>query len=148
MEPSVACINLIKSFEGLSLRPYLDTARIPTIGYGTIKYPSGKRVTMQDSRITVSEAFSYLMNDVANFAKSIDKLVKVPLTQNQYDAIVSFTYNVGIGALKSSTLLRKLNVNPNDPSIRAEFRKWVRAAGLVIKGLQNRREKEANLYFS
>lgn len=148
MTPSTNCINLIKKFEGLRLRPYLDSARIPTIGYGTIKYPNGKRVTMQDAPITESEAFSYLMFDVTSFSKNMNRYITTShLSQNQYDALVSFTYNIGIGAFANSTLLRKVNHNPNDASIYNEFLKWKRAGGKVVQGLLNRRIMEAKFYF-
>ena len=141
-------IDLITSFEGLSLTPYLCPANVPTIGYGTTRYYNGIKVSMSDLPITKEKAVEYLMNDVHQFELSVDALAVDTITQNQFNALVSFAYNLGSGNLKSSTLLKKVNANPNDPGIRAEFGKWVSAGGKKLKGLIARREAEANLYFT
>jgi lysozyme len=75
-------------------------------------------------------------------------MVKKPLTQNQFNALVSFAYNVGTGAFSTSTLLKKVNANPNDLTIRNEFARWTRANGKIVNGLVNRRKKESDVYFS
>jgi lysozyme len=137
----------ITKHEGLSLKPYLCPAKIPTIGYGNCYYPDGKRVTLLDKQITKQEAFE-MFKEIANkFAKRVDELVKTELTQNQFNALVSFAYNVGTGNFASSTLLKKVNKNPNDLTIKAEFLRWNKAGGKVINGLTNRRIEEADLYF-
>jgi len=139
---------LITKFEGLRLKPYLCSAKIPTIGYGNTYYPDGKRVTLLDKDITKQEAFD-MFKEVANrFAKRVNELVITELTQNQFNSLVSFAYNVGTGNFSSSTLLKKVNKNPNDLTIKAEFLRWNKAGGKVINGLTNRRNEEADLYFS
>lgn len=139
---------LITKFEGLKLKPYLCSAKIPTIGYGNTYYPDGKRVTLLDKDITKKEAFD-MFKEVANrFAKRVDELVTSNLNQNQFNALVSFAYNVGTGNFASSTLLKKVNKNPNDLTIKDEFLRWNKAGGKVINGLTNRRNEEAILYFS
>lgn len=140
-------INLIKQFEGLKLKPYLCSAAVPTIGYGTTIYPNGKKVSLSDSLITEAQAEEYLANDLIYFEKQVDAFTTDAVNQNQFDALVSFAYNCGIGNLKSSTLLRKVNANPNDPSIATEFSKWTRATGKIVQGLVNRRQKEQEHYF-
>jgi lysozyme len=137
----------ITKHEGLKLKPYLCPAKIPTIGYGNCYYPDGKRVTLLDKQITKQEAFE-MFKEIANkFAKRVDELVTSNITQNQFNALVSFAYNVGTGNFASSTLLKKVNKNPNDLTIKAEFLKWNKAGGKVINGLTNRRIEEADLYF-
>lgn len=137
--------KLICDFEGLSLKPYLCSAKVPTIGYGNTYYPNGKRVTLLDDSITKEYAFEIYKEVADRFAKKVDALVKIEVTQNQFNSLVSFNYNTG--ALSTSTLLKKVNVNPNDASIKTEFLKWVRAGGKIVKGLITRREKESELYF-
>jgi lysozyme len=139
--------NLICGFEGLRLKPYLCSANIPTIGYGNTYYPSGKKVNMTDAPITKEYAFEIFKDIADRFAGKVDLLVTKELNQNQFNALVSFAYNVGTGNFASSTLLKKVNLNPNDLSIKREFAKWNKANKKVIDGLTNRRKKESNLYF-
>ena len=140
--------KLIQGFEGLSLVPYLCSAKVATIGYGNTFYPSGKKVTMQDKPINLETA-KWMLKETANiFATQVNLLVKSKLTQNQFNALVSFAFNLGSQALGKSTLLKKVNVNPNDPTIRNEFLKWNKSGGKELLGLTKRRTKEANLYFS
>lgn len=139
---------LITNHEGLKLKPYLCPAKIPTIGYGNTYYTDGKRVTLLDKEITKQQAFD-MFKEVANrFAKRVDALVTSNINQNQFNALVSFAYNVGTGNFASSTLLKKVNRNPDDLSIKDEFLRWNKAGGKVINGLTNRRNEEADLYFS
>ena len=139
---------LITKHEGLKLKPYLCPAKIPTIGYGNTYYPDGKRVTLLDNEITKQQAFD-MFKEVANrFAKRVNELVTSNINQNQFNALVSFAYNVGTGNFSSSTLLKKVNRNPNDLTIKDEFLKWNKAGGKVLNGLTNRRNEEADLYFS
>lgn len=141
-------LTLIKDFEGLILKPYLCSAGVATIGIGTTVYPDGRKVSLHDPAITEAQALAFLAHDLQFFCKQVDAYTTDAVSQHQYDALVSFGYNCGMGNLKSSTLLKKVNVNPNDPTIRAEFAKWNKAAGKVVAGLTRRREAEANLYFS
>ncbi|MGJ1362898.1 lysozyme [Sphingobacterium spiritivorum] len=141
-------IALIKRFEGFFSKPYKDPIGIPTIGYGFTYYlPSRIKVTLQDKPITEQQATEMLKEVLRGYESDVLRLVKKPLTQNQFDSLVSFTYNLGATNLSKSTLLRKLNVNPNDPSIALEFVKWNKAGGKVFRGLTLRREAERDLYF-
>ena len=140
--------NLIASFEGLSLVPYKDSVGIPTIGYGNTYYPDGRKVKMTDPKITKAYAMELLKVTADKFAISVWGFTDKPLTQNKFNALVSFAYNVGIGNYRKSTLLKKVKSNPNDHSIIAELLKWNKAGGKVIPGLTNRRKKEADIYFS
>jgi len=141
-------IDLITSFEGFRSAPYLCPAQVPTIGYGTTRYYNGIKVSMSDLPITKEKAVEYLMNDVHTFELAVDAMAVDVITQNQFNALVSFAYNLGQNALKNSTLLKKVNANPNDPAIRAEFNKWVNAGGKKLAGLVARRKAEADLYFT
>lgn len=148
---SDAGLSLIKKFEGFVGKPYPDpgTGDLPiTIGYGSTFYEDGTKVKMTDPPITEERATKLLRNVVKMFEQHVDSLTRDDITQNQFDALVCFTYNVGVDALKRSTLLKLVNKNPADPLIRNEFLKWNKAAGKVLKGLTKRRESEANLYFS
>ena len=147
-------INLLKSFEGLSLKPYhgaKDKPGIFTIGYGTIKYPpyymGGKKVELSDPVITEQQAFDFLKYEVEQNLPQIDLLIRDDLTENQFGALSSFCYNLGVGALKQSNLRVKVNNNPNDRSIKDEFLKWDMANHVHISGLHRRRVEEADLYF-
>ena len=138
----------ITKHEGLSLKPYLCPAKIPTIGYGNTYYTDGKRVTLLDKDITKQQAFE-MFKEIANrFAKRVDTLVTSNINQNQFNSLVSFAYNVGTGNFSSSTLLKKVNRNPDDLTIKDEFLRWNKAGGKVLNGLTNRRNEEADLYFS
>lgn len=141
-----AGIDLIKSFEGLFLKPYLDPIKIPTIGYGTIKYPNGKAVTMQDPAITETQATEYLMHEVEMKASAVEKIVKVPLNDNEYAALISFSYNVGSGALQSSTLLKMLNAGADRKIVADQFLRWNKAGGKELPGLTRRRQAERSLF--
>lgn len=140
-------LHLIAEFEGLSLKPYMCQAKKPTIGYGNCYYKNGTKVTMLDKPITKEEAIKLLEIIVDSFTKQVSKLVTSPLNQNQINAIVSFTYNVGIGALKNSTLLKLINKDHNQIAIANEFLKWTNAGGEKSKGLEKRRIKESQIYF-
>lgn len=140
--------RLLIKHEGLRLSPYLCPARIPTIGYGNTYYPDGKRVTMLDKPITKEYAYEMFKTIADRFALRVDRLVTANVNQNQFNALVSFAYNVGMGNFQKSTLLRKVNANPNDVTIRAEFNKWVKAGGVRLNGLVNRRKDEADIYFT
>jgi lysozyme len=139
---------LITKFEGLSLKPYLCSAKIPTIGYGNTYYPDGKRVTLLDKEITKEYAFEIFKEVADRYAKRVNSLVTSNINQNQFNALVSFAYNVGTGNFASSTLLKKVNKFSIDLSIRNEFMKWNKVNKEVINGLTNRRNEEANIYFS
>ena len=142
------CIDIIKSFEGLFLKPYLCPANVATIGYGTIRYPNGTKVRMTDVAITEAKAMEYLMFEINQKSRAIDPMLREDLTGNQFAALISFAYNLGEGALRKSTLLKVVNATPLSPQIRTEFQKWVYADGKKLNGLLRRRNAEADLYFS
>lgn len=141
MTPSAACVALIKRFEGCKLDAYLDAVGVPTIGYGHTK-----GVFMGD-RITEAQADAYLHEDIEEHAKGILPLLLVPVTQGQFDALVSFAFNLGVGALKRSTLLRRVN-DGDKFGASEEFHKWVFAKGQKLAGLVARRRAEAQLFLS
>ena len=141
-------IELIKKFEGFRSKPYKCPAGVPTIGYGATFYEDGTKVKLTDNPITEEKATELLKNMLSIFEKYVDSYCVDTINQNQFDALVSFCYNVGQGNLKSSTLLKKVNKNPNDETISAEFMKWVKGGGKTLPGLVSRREAEANLYQS
>jgi lysozyme len=142
-----AGIEMIKFFEGFRSAPYKCPAGIPTIGYGATFYPDGKKVTMSDKSITEQEGTVLLQSMLVSFEKYVDSYCRDDINQNQFDALVSFAYNLGPANLKSSTLLKKVNLNPEDETIHLEFMKWVKAGGKTLKGLVRRREAESQLYF-
>lgn len=144
MNISKTGLDLIKQFEGLRLTAYDDGVGVWTIGYGTIKYPNGTRVK-RGNKITQAQADEYMANDVSVFERAVNRLVKVPLTQNQYDALVSFTYNLGETNLSTSTLLRKLNAKDYKGAAE-QFERWNKAGGKVMKGLTRRRIAEKELF--
>ena len=141
-------LDLIKSFEGFRSKPYHCSAGVSTIGYGSTYYEGGRHVKMSDTPVSKARATQILEHQVNNvYSSSVNRYVTVPLTQNQFDALVSFTYNLGAGALRSSTLLKKLNQG-NYKRAAEEFLKWDRAGGKRLKGLTKRRRAEAKLFFN
>ena len=139
---------LITEFEGFSAKPYLCSAKIPTIGFGNTYYPDGKRVSMLDKEITKVQAFEMFKYIADRFASRVSKLVTSPLNQNQFNALVSLAYNIGTAAFTNSTLLKKVNANHNDKSIELEFKKWNKVNKKEVAGLTRRRNYEADIYFS
>ena len=141
-------LDLIKSFEGFRAAPYLCPARVPTIGFGATYYENGTRVKMTDPPISDDRAESLLRTTLTTYEKAVDSMTRDDITQAQFDALVSFAFNLGVNALKGSTLLKKVNTKPADAAIAAEFAKWVNAGGKKLAGLVRRREAESKLYFS
>lgn len=141
-------LNLIKKFEGCKLKAYLCPAKKWTIGWGATYYKDGSKVKEGDI-ITQDEADELLMwmmeNEYESFVK---KTVTSEINPYQSDALSSFAYNCGTGNLKRSTLLKKVNANPNDPAIANEFAKWNKSNGVVLTGLTRRRKAETTLYFT
>jgi lysozyme len=141
-------LELIKSFEGLSLVPYVCAGGINTIGYGNTYYTNGKRVLLSDQKITTQEAEDLIKHSLSTYEKAVDSFCRDDISQGNFDALVSFAYNLGTGNLQKSTLIKKVNANPKDVTIADEFLKWNKANGTVLKGLTRRRQAEADLYFS
>ena len=139
MEISQEGIALIKKFEGCKLKAYKCSAGVPTIGWG-----STRGVSM-DMEISQARADALLLEDVADFEEAINKRVKVPLEQNQFDALVSWTFNLGGSNLRNSTMLKVLNQGKYD-LVPAEIRRWNKAGGETLQGLIRRREAESKLF--
>lgn len=134
-------VDMIKGFEGFRQYPYTCPGGALTIGYGTTMKPG------QYTSITKEQAEALLRRSISGFEKSVKSLVKVPLSQNQYEALVSFTYNVGAGALKRSTLLTKLNAGDYQGAA-DELLRFTKSKGKVLQGLVKRREKERALFLA
>lgn len=139
MKTSPKGISLIKEFEGLSLDAYMCSAGVLTIGYG---HTGG---VQKGDRITEKKAEELLQDDLKKFENGVLRLVRVPLNQNQFDALVSFAFNLGVGNLGKSTLLRKLN-DRDFKGAAAEFVRWNKAGGRELDGLTRRRNAEAELF--
>jgi len=147
MKVNNAGIQLIKSFEGCLLNAYLDSVQVPTIGYGATYYKNGTKVKIGD-KISQEQANDLLAWHINKFAENVEKVIKSELNDNQFSALVSFAFNLGVANLKKSTLLKKVNINPLDATIGAEFLKWNKAGGKVLNGLIRRRKAEYQLYIS
>ena len=148
MNISKTGIQLVKDFEGLRLNAYKCSAGVATIGYGSTYYPDKSNVKMGDVLRDKQEAEVLLIHTLEDYDIYVSKYTKsVKLTQYQFDALVSFAFNCGLGNLSKSTLLKKVLSNPNDKDIALEFAKWNKAGGKVVQGLVKRRQKEAELYF-
>lgn len=139
--------DLIIRYEGMKLEAYLCPANKWTIGVGSTFYEDGSLVEDGD-KITKERALKLFDNIADQFSDGVKKLIKKELTENQFSALVSFAFNCGLGNFRTSTLLRKVNVNPKDPTIAAEFAKWNKAGGKVLRGLTIRRKAESDLYFA
>lgn len=140
-------LDIIKKYEGLRLKAYICPAGVPTIGYGSTRYPDGRKIQMGDV-ITEKEAEQMLIHDVRKFESEVLASVTTPLNDNQLSALISFVYNVGAFAFRKSTIRKKINANRDDPTIKDEFMKWVRGGGKILPGLVKRRAEEAKLYFT
>lgn len=134
-------IELIQRHEGLRLQAYKCPADVWTIGYGHT------RTAKQGLVITPLQAQELLKEDLLTAENAVNNL-HLNVNQVQYDALVSFVFNLGSGNFQRSTLLKKIKANANDPAISSEFAKWIRGGGRVLPGLVKRRREEAELYFS
>ena len=139
-------VDLICEFEGKRLAAYDDGVGVWTIGFGTIKYPDGNRVKKGDA-CTLEQAKEYMRHDLIEFEHTVNSSVKVPLNQNQFDALVSLAYNIGSNAFKSSTLVKKLNTGDYRGAA-DQFNVWINAGGKRMQGLVNRRDREKLLFLS
>jgi len=128
--------------EGLRLKPYLDTQGIPTIAMGNTYYLDGKKVTIKDKPLTMREAYKLGRITSDNFAKQVNELLTKEVTQNQFNALVSLAYNIGINGFAKSTVLKRVNTNPNDPTIKNAFMMWTKNKELI-----GRRKSEVEQYF-
>ncbi|MFT3749306.1 MAG: lysozyme [Agriterribacter sp.] len=132
--------------EGCILKPYLDSVGVPTIGYGNTYYENGVRVKMSDLPISKDRALSLFLNTLSFYEKTVWSSTRDDINQNQFDALVSLTYNIGVNGFKNSTVLKLVNKNPSDPKITEAFKLWKNAGGKPV--LLQRRIREAILYFS
>lgn len=130
--------------EGLKLTAYQDSVGVWTIGYGNTFYEDGSKVKQGD-KITKEHAIRLFHSIVKQFEDGVNSTIKRELNANQFDALVSLAYNIGIPGFKGSTVARRVNANPCDPTIRDAFLMWKMAGGEPI--LLNRRKREADLYF-
>ena len=146
MKPSQRCVDLVKKYEGLRLKSYQCPAKVWTIGYGTTRWIDETPVR-EGQEISIEMAEKLLLNDLQKFANHIN----LNVSQNQFDALVSFCYNLGLGNFNNSTLKKKVIANPEDESIKDEFLKWGKAKinGVLkeLPGLMKRRLSESNLYY-
>jgi lysozyme len=137
---------LIKKFEGCRLKAYKCPANVWTIGYGNTFYEDGMRVKEGDV-ITQQRAEELAKFVIDQFAVTIEPFILKPLTDNQFSACVSLAYNIGTAGFKRSSVFKKLNINPNDPTIADSFKLWNKGGGKILTGLVRRREAEIALYF-
>lgn len=142
-------LELIKEFEGLRLKPYLCSANVGTIGWGSTFYEDGKKVQLTDKPISRARAEQLLINTITHFEKQLYPILSgLMLNDNQFSALVSFTFNVGVANFKKSTLLKIIRENPNDKDITEQFLRWNKSNKKELPGLTRRRQAEAKLYFS
>ena len=139
-------LKIIKLFEGFRSAPYLCSAMVPTIGFGSTWSFDGSRVTLSHPPINESEAEELLLREVGRCEQAVDRLIKVELNENEHSALQSFVYNLGSGRLQSSTLRSLLNRNAPREQVADEFPKWRRAAGKILQGLVRRRAAERALF--
>jgi lysozyme len=140
-------IEMMHHFEGCKLEAYQCSAKVWTIGWGNTFYENGTPVKQGD-KITqdqANELFEFVVN---KFSVGVEKLLTKKVNENQFSALVCFAYNVGTGNLGKSTLLKKVNANPNDATIANEFLRWNKAGGKELLGLTRRRTAESKLYFT
>lgn len=133
-------LSLITDIEQLRLTAYRDSAGVWTIGYGHTRW------AVEGMQISAAKALEFLAQDVAEAESAVNRLVSVPLEQHQFDALVSFVFNIGVGAFKTSTIRRLINERADPMRIAAEFLRWVYAKGKKLAGLETRRRKERLLY--
>ena len=147
MKISEKGLGLIKEFEGLVLKPYKDAVGIPTIGYGNPYYEDGRKVSLSDPAITEERATELLKMVVKRYEDAINRYVQVPITQNQFDALVSFAYNIGNENVRKSTLMKLLNRKQYTEAA-DQLLRWNKAGGKTLKGLTRRRQAERTLFLS
>lgn len=140
-----SAVDLVKKWEGFRSKPYRCPAGVPTIGFGATRYTDGEAVSMDDEPISEEAAMGLLRATIAKFAADVDRLVTVPLKRHERAALISFTFNLGPGALRQSTLLKKLNAGDRAGAA-AEFQRWNRAGSSILEGLTRRRAEEEVMF--
>ena len=147
MQLSTNGFNLLAELEGVVLNPYKDSVGIPTIGIGSTYYEDGTKVKMTDKAITKERAIQLAKNVVKSFEQQVNKSILLPMTQNQFDAMVLLCYNIGKSGFAGSSVVRNFNAG-NLQKAADSFLLWNKAGGKVSKGLTNRRQKERNLFLT
>ena len=147
LKTSPAGLAIIKQFEGFRAKPYACPAGVATIGYGSTYYADGKPVKLTDAPVTEAQAQELLQATLTKYEACVNGAVKMPINQNQFDAFVSFTYNLGCGAFRNSTMLRLFNQG-YEPQAAAQFNRWTLGGGKVLAGLVSRRAAERALFES
>lgn len=168
MKVSDSALKMLKHHEGVRTKPYRDVVALWTIGVGHLMYPEQAnlpnrknakpeytgpcredyQIRIEDFRIfSMEEVDGLLKSDLARFERGVDRLISVPLSQNQFDALVSFSFNLGLGTLQRSTLRQKVNRGDFEGAAE-EFLKYTMAGGKVFRGLVNRRNDERALFLS
>jgi len=146
-------LKVLKSYEGFRASVYLDSAGKPTIGYGTLIDTDAEKYLLT-KKVTEAEATELMRKDLLKYEQAVNGWVTVPLTQSQFDALVIFAYNVGLGAFQKSSLLKNLNNGTSKPDLANDFLKYVYVTDpktkqkVVSKGLQKRRNEEINLFLA
>lgn len=132
--------------EGCVLQPYLDSVKKPTIGYGSTYWEDGQPVKMTDKPITKERAAQLFQTTLKRYEAQVNRSITSQINQNQFDAMVSLCYNIGTAGFAGSTVVKRVNANPNDPTIQQAFEMWSKAGGKPI--LLGRRKREARVYFN
>lgn len=143
-----AGFNFLARQEDLVLHPYRDQVGIPTIGYGSTYYPDGTKVTMNDPSITLQQAQDIFIKTSVQYANAVHFSTVPVLAQNQFNALFSFCYNIGVDGFKGSTVLKLVNQGISGEALLDAFLLWDKAEGKVLDGLRDRREREYNLYIT
>lgn len=146
MKTSERGVAFIANEEGLILHPYLDSVKKPTIGIGSTYWEDGTPVKMTDKPITKERALSLFQTTLKRYEAQVNASIKAPINQNQFDALLSLCYNIGTAGFAGATVVKKVNANPTDPSIKTWIEAWKNAGGKPI--LLSRRQRESKLYFS
>ena len=148
MEVSSKGVALIKEFESFRAAPYLCAAGVPTIGWGSTRYPDGRAVKLSDPKITKAVGDMYLHHDLSIFERAVNRALIVPVSQCQFDACVSLCYNVGQGNFAASTLVKMVNAGNTPEAVAPQFLRWDKAKGRSLAGLTRRRTTEMALFLT
>jgi lysozyme len=138
--------EFIKKRESFRSKPYLDGKKVPTIGFGNTYYPDGTKVTMNDAPISAEKGLELFEVTLKTFEKGVNSAIIRPISQNEFDALVSLAYNIGVPRFKTSSVVKRINGNTPRKEVADAFRMWKLLDGEVSQGLVNRREEEIKLF--